>query len=60
MLQVARMVQKGEETGMHMILADKETCQDLIEILEDYCQRNKRKKKAKKILKVFESDLACY
>lgn len=59
-MKICAVIEKGIETGSHIIMVDKKESQDLITIFEEYYEQNKRKKNAQKFLKSFTENLLCY
>ena len=54
-------IMRGErESSDHLIQASAEEISQIIVAMDEYCQNNKRKKKAKKILKQFEDEAQIY
>jgi hypothetical protein len=54
-------IQKGfDSTTDHILLTNADELATIIEVFVNYCEVNKRKKKAKKMLKQFEDECAIF
>ena len=59
-MKIAPIMKGRLESTDHIILANQDELRTLIEVFEVYCDSNKRKQKAKKLLKQFEHELQIY
>lgn len=59
-MKIAQIIENNKDTGDHVIFLKKQEGQDILNILTEYCDQNKRKKIAKKYLKAFEDNCCCY
>lgn len=59
-MQIAEIMTKGESTGKQIMILSKVEAMDLHEIVMTYCEQNKRKRKAKVILKQLDDNFQIY
>ena len=59
-MKIATVSKKGKDTGVHILVLSKKECKDLLDILSDYCYKNKKKKLANKYLEKLEENILCY
>lgn len=59
-MEIYALVKNGVDIGTSSIILNKQESQLLIEVFEDFCKNNPRKKIAKKLLKQMNNNLQCY
>lgn len=68
-MEIAAISRNSIGTGDHLIVATKQECRDLIDVLVHFCGQGQKKKgldpaaadkKAKALLKSFRDNFACY
>jgi hypothetical protein len=59
-MQIAAIIQKGVETGDHIIIVSKAEAKDLYDTQVEYCAQNPKKRKAKTVLKQFEDNFCIW
>ncbi len=59
-MQIAIVMKGLSESTDHVIFANRDELFTIVEVFNGYCQANKRKQKAKKMLKQFDNELQIY
>ena len=57
---ISTICHKGVEDGRSLLVTDSDEGQILLEAMREYCENNKRKKKAKTLHKYMEENLQCF
>lgn len=55
-MKIAPIMKGEKETTDHILLMNKDELATIMEVFVSYCEANKRKKKAKSMLKQFEDE----
>lgn len=59
-MKIATIMRGERESGDHLLEMSQDELQTLVEVFHHFCEANKRKKKAARMLKQFESELCIY